>query len=931
MDQANNPSNSRRPIRILHLDDNPRDVELIRGLLEADEFDCEVLRVDMRENFEAALSKGSFDLILCDFNLPQYSGFSALKFVKENYLDTPVILVTGTLSEEDAVNCLKLGAADFVLKQRLVRLVPSVKRALREVEQERQRRQAEQKLQEEERRFRLIAENVTDLITLVDTEGRRIYSNPACSVLMAAETLQTGADAFGGLHFDDQERVRRAFAETAATGMGERTEYRIVAQKGSVHDIESQSSAIRDASGRITSVLIVGRDITERKQQEQDRLAREIAEQANAAKSAFLATMSHEIRTPMNGVVGIVDLLSKTNLQPYQTDLVDTMRESAYSLLTVIDDILDFSKIEAGKLELELEPVPVTRVVEAACDTLQPLAMRKLVELFLYTDPALPDWVLCDSMRLRQVLSNLVGNAIKFSSGQARDGRVRVRAEWDGAASMLHLTVKDNGIGIASEMIGKLFTPFTQEDRSTTRRFGGSGLGLSICKRLVTLMNGAIEVESEPGRGSTFSVALPMSPVENLSPPPPPPDLSSVTCFVAIPDAELAADWVTYLEYAGASAAVATTQEAAAAQLEASGATGLVVVVSGQPRRAMVDPAALQAVFVACAAQVGHVLITRGHRRAPREAVPGVVTIDGAMTHRDAFLGAVAMAAGLVAPIAKPDSAPASPSQPSPLSVEEAAAQGRLILVAEDNEINQKVIRLQLQQLGYAAEIAGDGREALEYWKTGRHALLLTDLHMPNMDGYELSYLIRQEEHANQHLPIIALTANVVKGGDTMGLASGMDDYLTKPVQLEKLNKALARWMPAGGHRPASAISHAETAERTASALPVLDISVLTKLVGGGQELVAQFLGDYLESAQKAAREFRAAFSSGDWRAVKDVAHRFKSSSRSVGALAMGECCDKLEEAGTAGDGAAITALMPDFERALAEVTRAIERNDGEE
>jgi PAS domain S-box-containing protein len=253
----------------LHLEDNPRDVELIRGLLEADEFNCEVLRVDTREGFEAALSKDSFDLILCDFNLPGYNGFSALTFVKEKHLDTPMILVTGVLNEEDAVNCLKLGAADFVLKQRLVRLVPAVKRALREVGQERQRRQAEQKLQEEERRFRQITENVTDLITLVDTEGRRIYSNPACSVLMASETLQSGVDAFGGIHFDDRERVRRAFAETIATGMGDRTECRVVALDGSVHDIELQSSAIPDASGRITNVLFVGRDITERKRAEE--------------------------------------------------------------------------------------------------------------------------------------------------------------------------------------------------------------------------------------------------------------------------------------------------------------------------------------------------------------------------------------------------------------------------------------------------------------------------------------------------------------------------------------------------------------------------------------------------------------------------------------------------------------------------------------
>lgn len=285
-------------------------------------------------------------------------------------------------------------------------------------------------------------------------------------------------------------------------------------------------------------------------------LAKQAAESANEAKSHFLATMSHEIRTPMNGVVGIVDVLRQSSLTPYQADLADTIRDSAFALLGILDDILDFSKIEAGHLALESEPVALLRLVEGVCDALQPVASGRRVALQVFVDPALPEWISSDAVRLRQILNNLLGNAIKFSAGLEREGRVRVRVEALGT-DRLRLQVSDNGIGLSPAAQARVFDPFEQAEGSTSRRYGGTGLGLSICRRLVGAFGGEISLQSVPGQGAEFNVSLPLrrcvsapapSPVELAS------DLGGLHCHLLLADAHQAHDWCAYLVGAGAQA-----------------------------------------------------------------------------------------------------------------------------------------------------------------------------------------------------------------------------------------------------------------------------------------------------------------------------------------------------------------------------------------
>ncbi len=718
---------------------------------------------------------------------------------------------------------------------------------------------------------------------------------------------------------------------------------------------------IRLPHGRITNYLAVKTDVTETRRmrdeigQHRDHLeelvaqrtaelaqAKQAAEAANEAKSAFLAAMSHEIRTPMNGVVGIVDVLRQSSLTLHQADLVDTIRESAFALLGIIDDVLDFSKIEAGRLSLDREPVDLRRLVEGVCDGLQPVSCVRGVGLAVYVDPRLPEWISGDALRLRQILVNLLGNAIKFSAGLGRSGRVRLRAEPD-ADGRLRLQVNDNGIGMTVEAQTRIFKPFVQAERLTTRQYGGTGLGLTICARLVALFGGTIEVNSTPNEGATFTVTLPLQahdgePVARPAGEPALPpllDLTGVDFLVLLHDEQQASDWCTYLVAAGARGrswpgapgpaqrtppmAGASAQSVSVAIVEAdleSEARGWLEIAG--------VPTTLPLVRVAS-----------GRRRVARRVGPGHVALDADGMHRAALLHAVALAAGRAEPqtdvmtLGWTDGMRAAPSR------EDAAAQGRLVLVAEDNVINRKVIRHQLALLGLAAEVVDDGVQALARWRAdvGRrhYGLLLTDLHMPGLDGYELVTTIRDEESPSSRLPIVALTANALRGEAERCRAVGMDDYLSKPLQLEQLQATLARWLPAASDRPASvdvgADARAEPTPSQASSaapLPSFDAAVLRRLLGDDDALSVQIRQCYLLSADVAVPTLRHAATVADWPAAEALGHQLKSASRSVGALAMGEYCEQLERAGRLGDGPAVVALVPRFEAELAAVTAAM-------
>lgn len=538
-----------------------------------------------------------------------------------------------------------------------------------------------------------------------------------------------------------------------------------------------------------TTLVVVGIEmsmfsIITQQTTEHMRRSRHSARNANRAKSEFLATMSHEIRTPMNGILGMVEILGTTELDSEQKRILHTVQESSFSLLRIIEDILDMSKIEAGSLKLLEERTELLNTIEGAVETLRSYADANNVRLALGVRPDVPETIFTDPGRLRQILLNLLSNAIKFSRRDAgeRPGEVHFWATRS-ANNELVLTFRDNGIGIDPEFQSRLFEPFHQSEYVTTRRFGGSGLGLSIVQQLVTKMGGSIAVESELGKGAKFTVTLPMrNPRGKLFIP----DMSGWTSY-ALGTPYLDKDGLrSYTHAANADLCVLEDEQGMyeAAKLGINKKLFIFVTTVFDDCTELSSVAAFRKIFPTASCLVMTL------RRTEKTGYFG----DG--------LGVVQAAPLLPSDLWNVVSAirdhgdsaiEVKYSKPAKERPEAAVASGLRILVAEDNEINQEVIRRQLQNLGYSPEIQANGRLALEAWQAGEYDLILTDCHMPDMDGFEFAEQVRAIETARglPRIPIVAVTANALAGEGARCLAHGMDAYLTKPLKLVDLKEAI--------------------------------------------------------------------------------------------------------------------------------------------
>jgi two-component system sensor histidine kinase/response regulator len=796
--------------------------------------------------------------------------------------------------------------------------------------------QVEQALRESEKRYRDLVENSLGLICTHDLDGCLLMVNPA-----VARSLGYQREEIIGRNLREflAPSVKRFFDKyleeirnhQTATGL-------IVLLTRDGQERIWQYHNFRQDETAPPYVLGHAQDVTETKQLESDLIAaREAAIQASQAKSAFLANMSHEIRTPMNGILGMTDLLLKTPINTDQRRMAETVQASANTLLTLINDILDFSKIESGKLILEAIDFDLRSVVESVVELLAEEAQKKHLELATFIHREVPETLRGDPVRLRQILINLVGNAIKFT----QSGEVVVRVMKEPSASqqsLLRFLVTDTGIGISVEAQRNLFQAFSQADTSTTRRYGGTGLGLAISRQLVELMNGEIGVESREGKGSAFWFALCFEvPTGEAKQEVAKASAIALSRLLIVDDnatnrtilGHYVDSWgIHYQSTESAREALAILRKAA----QAGEPFDLAVVDMQMPEMDGLTLAQHIRSDVLIAATRIIVLSSLGWRESEKKRKKADV---------DAFLHKPVKQSELFDCLAevtnsrhgevrnptgtfeKPSAAKAKQKSSG---VNDRSKKRARILIAEDNPVNREVAVLQLQSLGYTADTVANGLEALEALSKSAYDIVLMDCQMPEMDGYEATNELRRREGSRSHTTVIALTANALQGDEEKCLSAGMDDYLSKPIKPEALEAVLEKWLAHKQALQRLGSDEEPEAHNLSSAIDASVIAKLRKALGNkGNDFIAGLIDLFIADAEPRLASLHDAIARQDGRSLKQVAHALKGSCANLGAKRMAGLCEILEDKGQENSFAGAGAILEHLEGEFALVKQALE------
>lgn len=713
-------------------------------------------------------------------------------------------------------------------------------------------------------------------------------------------------------------------------------EFRIRWPNGEIRWIKASADVIFDEnSGVAIGMGGVNLDVTEEKNS-QELLRREsaAANAANEAKSLFLANMSHEIRTPMNGVVGMIDLLNDTNLSFDQQSMTTTIKDSSLHLLSIINDILDFSKIEANQMSVEHLPVPLQVTVEKTADVLWLQASQNNTTIYIVYDPSIPNLIMSDGVRLGQVLFNVLGNAVKFSKGDEKSrGEIWLKAQLEQdnneneneneSNSKIAVTIEDNGIGMSEEQLENLFSSFTQGDASTTRLYGGTGLGLSISHSLVEMMGGSISVESQQWVGTTFRVELPCDDASVVEVDCQDQCIDGANVVTVISDESLDKSVRQNLELQRCKVLSLNSVEKLKLLISSDDTFDVIILGSEFSHNEMAN--------LTNQVNLGHtriILLTNEPAVKIKGHTDGHVTLGVCPLKPSELVEAMLLVLGR-----KTQTIEASNNVYSSIEDNFDDNIRWKILVAEDQPTNRDVIERQLSKLGYQCLMAENGAKALELWKQQSFDLVLTDCHMPVMDGFELTRAIRELEQCSnekQAIPIVALTANALLGAADACIEAGMDDYLSKPIELQKLKVALNHWLnddtPSGDIEPNhqtpmlentseltshSALTsglestsqwvfsqdHDDTKAEPMTAEVPIDCERLSEILGTDEEEVLYpLLEGYWDSIQDDLASLMSSFENKEREEIQGIAHAAKGAAKSAGADPLGDTFKVIQD-----------------------------------